>query len=309
MNEIDGYFRLRREMAALATEAFATGRNVVNTLLQRFPDAKQEAIEIAYELQAGSYTAGRDIPDVRTYRTEQHGILAREVLPLCEGVSGRHCSILDAGTGEGTGWYTFDFAAAPVSTLHAVDISIRRLSYLKKNIVAPASLSVAAVRADLRDLPYRLGSFDLVVTMHAIEPNGGSEDEIVRDLAGLSSNVLCLFEPDHASASPDARARMKSLGYAETTFAAARGLADFNVVFERTLQSVTNPLNPTSVICLQRKEPFRATIRRKSPSADLDLVDQGDHFAETGLGASAIFPVVDGIECLRKTDAILKLGD
>lgn len=309
MNEIDGYFRLRREMSALATEAFAAGRNVVNMLLQRFPDAKQEAIEIAYELQAGSYTAGRDIASVRTYRTEQHGILAREVLPLCEVVADKNCSVLDAGTGEGTGWYNFDFAAAPVGTLHAVDISIRRLSYLKKNIVAPASLSVSAVRADLRDLPYRPWSFDLVVTMHAIEPNGGSEDEIVRDLATLSSNMLCFFEPDHASASPEAQARMKSLGYAEATFSAARGLADFNVVFERTLSSATNPLNPTSVICLQRKTPLRGTIRRKSPSADLDLVDRGDHFAETGPGASAIFPIVQGIECLRKTDAILKLGD
>lgn len=35
------YFTRRREMAALAIAAFGKGENVVNTLLARFPDAKQ----------------------------------------------------------------------------------------------------------------------------------------------------------------------------------------------------------------------------------------------------------------------------
>ena len=54
MSGIEDYFRLRREMATLATAAFDAGENVVNTLVARFPDAKQEAIEIAYELDRKS---------------------------------------------------------------------------------------------------------------------------------------------------------------------------------------------------------------------------------------------------------------
>ncbi len=189
MSGIDRYFQRRREMAAAAVAAFEAGENVVNTLVTRFPGDKQEAIEIAYELQAGSYTAARDDPAARAYRAEQQRIVATEVLPLCEPASGPTLSLLDAGVGEGSAWYGFDFAATKIGVLHAVDISLRRLSYVEKNITAPPALRVAPVRADVRNLPYWPGSFDIVLTMHAIEPNGGSEAEILGGLAALTSTT------------------------------------------------------------------------------------------------------------------------
>lgn len=305
MSDIEDYFRLRREMTALATAAFDAGENVVNTLVARFPDAKQEAIEIAYELQAGSYTANRDKPAALAYRGEQHTILSNDVLPLAARRDG--ASLLDAGTGEGTGWYGFDFAASSIGELHAVDISLRRLSFVEQNLTSPPA-RLSTVRADLRDLPYFPGSFDIVVTMHAVEPNGGSEHDILGDLAALSSDMLCLFEPDYRAASPEGRARMEKLGYALEILEAARALPDFDIAFERPLPSATNPLNPTTVICLKRKNAKPATLRRKSPLAELELADHGDHFAETGPGASAIFPVIGGIGCLRKSDAVMRIG-
>jgi len=304
MSDIEAYFRLRREMAALATAAFDAGENVVNTLVGRFPDSKQEAIEIAYELQAGSYTANRDKPAALAYRREQHGILLNKVLPLA--ARQQDATLLDAGTGEGTGWYGFDFAKSSIGELHAVDISLRRLSYVKENVTQPPK-RLSTVRADLRNLPYFPGSFDVVVTMHAVEPNGGSEREILDDLAALSSDMLCLFEPDFAAASPEGKDRMRKLGYALEIFETARALPGFEVVFERPLPSATNPLNPTSVICLKHKNAHPAALRRKSPLADIELADHGDHFAETGSGASAVFPVIGGIDCMRKSDAVMKI--
>lgn len=305
MSEITDYFERRREMTVLATNAFDAGDNVVNTILSRFPDAKQEAIEIAYELQAGSYTANRDTPVSLAYRREQHEILSLQVFPRLTQQDG--ATLLDAGTGEGTGWYGFDFKSSPVASLHAVDISLRRLDYVRQNIgLSGERLSV--VRADLLDLPYWQKSFDAVVTMHAIEPNGGKEHDAVSRLAGLTSDILCLFEPDYRNASPEGRARMEKLGYGLEIFEAAHALTDFDVLFETRLSSVTNPLNPTSVICLKRKHPARGIIRRKSPLSNLDLVERGDHYAESGPGASAIFPVVSGIECLRQSDAVMRIG-
>lgn len=298
------YFTQRREMAALAIAAFGKGENVVNSLLARFTDAKQEAIEIAYELQAGSYTAGRDKETARAYRREQHEILLNEVMPLCHAKGG--ASLLDAGTGEGTGWYGFDFAASPVATLHAVDISLNRLAYLPQNVKAPTT-ALVPVRADLRNMPYHPHSFDIVVTMHAVEPNGGSEREIVGALAALSADMICLFEPDYRAASPEGKARMEKLGYGLEIFEAAEALSDFEVVFRRPLSSATNPLNPTSAICLKRKSGGPATLRRKSPLSGLDLAHMGDHLAETGPGASAVFPIIGGIECLRASDAVMKI--
>ena len=301
---LDDYFTRRREMAALAVAAFDKGENVVNTLLARFPGAKQEAIEIAYELQAGTYTANRDKETARAYRREQHGILLNEVMPHT--AARQNATMLDAGTGEGTAWYGFDFKTSPVTTLHAVDISLNRLSYVPGNTTSPPD-ALVPVRADLRNLPYHPASFDIVVTMHAVEPNGGSEHEIVGSLAALSSDLLCLFEPDYRAASADGKARMEKLGYALEIFEAAAALPDFEVLFRRSLDASPNPLNPTSVICMKRKGGGRATLRRKSPLSGLDLAHGGDHLAETGTGASAIFPVIGGIECLRASDAVMKI--
>ena len=298
------YFERRREMAALAVATFERGENVVNTLLTRFPDAKQEAIELAYELQAGSYTASRDMDISLSYRREQHDILLKEVMPRCNAQEG--ASLLDAGTGEGTGWYKFDFAASPVTTLHAVDISLNRLSCVAENVTSPPALLVP-VRADLRDMPYQSRSFDIVVTMHAIEPNGGNEREIIASLADISTDLLCLFEPDYEAASAEGKARMERLGYALRIFEAVKTLPDFELLFYRPLKATPNPLNPTSVICLKRKTESRALLRRRSPLSGLDLIHKGDHLAETGKGASAVFPVISGVECLRRSDAVMKI--
>lgn len=304
MTDLDEYFEQRREMTSLATRAFDAGENVVNTILSRFPDAKQEAIEIAYELQAGSYTANRDTPVSLAYRGEQHDILADRVFPRL--TTDRNAILLDAGTGEGTGWYGFEFGNSPVGELHAVDISLRRLDYVRQNVAFTRD-RLSVVRADLLDLPYWPKSFDVVVTMHAVEPNGGREHEAVNKLADLTADLVCLFEPDYRSASPEGRARMEKLGYGLEIFEAAHALADFEVLFEQPLASVTNPLNPTTVICLKRKKSSKGSLRRKSPLSDLDLISREDHFAETGPGASAVFPIVSGVECMRRSDAVMRI--
>ena len=63
------------------------------------------------------------------------------------------------------------------------------------------------------------------------------------------------------------------------------------------------------MICLQRKHPSTGAVCWKSPAAGLELDRHADHFAETGDGASAIYPVVGGIACLRQGGAVLRLGD
>lgn len=87
---------------------------------------------------------------------------------------------------------------------------------------------------------------------------------------------------------------MERLGYALEIFEVAEALEDFDVLFRHPLASATNPLNPTSVICLKRKGKNKAQLRRKSPLSSLDLVYQGDPLAEIGAGACAVFPIIAG---------------
>src|SRR5437763_14892597 len=94
------------------------------------------------------------------------------------------------------------------------------------------------MRAELSSIPLPSSSVDVVTTSHALEPNGGREREIIAELVRIARRKLVLFEPCYEMASPEAKARMESLGY-------IRGLTK---LADRvtSLEIVDNPLNPTA---------------------------------------------------------------
>ncbi|XOJ73453.1 hypothetical protein ABXT43_00940 [Candidatus Pelagibacter sp. Uisw_114] len=56
-------------------------------------------------------------------------------------------------------------------------------------------------------------SFEISMTMHAIEPNNGEEEEIIKELIRVSSRGLVLIEPDYKLANTIQRKRMRKYGY------------------------------------------------------------------------------------------------
>ena len=63
------------------------------------------------------------------------------------------------------------------------------------------------------DIPFNDKSFDISVTMHAIEPNKGLEEKIIDELARVSTKGMVLVEPDFKNANSSQKKRMKKFGY------------------------------------------------------------------------------------------------
>src|SRR3546814_16273521 len=97
------------------------------------------------------------------------------------------------------------------------DVSLSRLSYADANLTS-LGVSYALFSADLHDIPVTSNGGGCVVTMHAIEPNGGMEERIIDELVRVSSRYLIVLEPDFSQATDTQRERMQRLGYATNIF-------------------------------------------------------------------------------------------
>lgn len=229
----------------IGEQAFEEGRNVAETLRAHLgvEENTPEILEIAYDLQAGTYVQfADDNPDhVRRYAAQ----LAEKLDPhLAEGDS-----LLDVGTGELTNLshLVAGLGKAP-GRVYACDISERRLrigrDYANRHM-GPAVERLELFRAELSSIPLPDKSVDVVTSNHALEPNGGRETELLAELFRLARKKLVLFEPCFEIASPEARQRMQHHGYISGLGAAAARLGAA-VEGVTPLSMVDNALNPTA---------------------------------------------------------------
>src|SRR3546814_15082791 len=93
------------------------------------------------------------------------------------------CWVLDGGVGEATSGVRQGRDA--VEMVRGFDVSLSRLSYADANLTS-LGVSYALFSADLHDIPVTSNGGGCVVTMHAIEPNGGMEERIIDEIVRVS---------------------------------------------------------------------------------------------------------------------------
>ena len=164
-----------------------------------------EMILLMYEIQSGSYTdfAAQYGDFVHEYNSELAKFLKNYV--------SSNMTILDCGTGESTNLLQllkyFSF-----KKVLAFDISLSRLLWARKNAVI-AGFEINFAAGNIFEIPLADNSVDIVLTNHALEPNGGYEYELISELGRVSSKYIFLIEPDYELASPTQKARMERLNY------------------------------------------------------------------------------------------------
>ncbi len=292
-----------------AKSVYAAGGNVTEYLRKEIgsPVNTSEIIEIAYDLQAGSYIEGvqENMGQAKASACE----LARLLAPHMEDGN----TLLDVGTGELT-TLSLLLASLDMKIGHAFafDISWSRLykglefshTILKEN----ASLITPFV-ADMKAIPLADKCIDVVTSSHALEPNGGNLSGLLKELFRVCKEKLVLFEPSYELNSDEGRKRMDRLGYIkdiEGTVAKLGGkLLDVTPV-----SNVANPLNPTACYVI---EPAKRDFRSAAPSGDraaftvpgtafeLMKTDGFWYSKETGLA----FPELKGIPILKSVNGIL----
>lgn len=280
----------RAEKFRQAIAAFREGKNVIKTL-RGAGGADEDMIEFAYDLQAGSYVEA--LNDKRILDIQQR--TGQRLTEILQNLGAR--SVCEAGTGEGI---TLGFITAPAVRFSAFDISLSRLlvaqSFLRERIHG-----VRLFSANLSEIPLPDNSVDVMLTVHAVEPNGGNEATILRELHRVAARYLMMIEPDYERGSDAQQSRMREHGY-------VRGLRDHlhelsgKLVSDEPWPIVTNELNRASLFLFEKNQDS-SEFRFVSPQLKSELQPWSGFYFSPAEGC--LYPIVNNLPVLRSSAALI----
>ena len=282
-------------------QAFDDGQNITALLKEQSACSinTQEIIETAYDLQSGSYVNALQETGMLNHKSSYGQAIAQEIRRLTNPTS-----IIEAGVGEGT---TLSFVMKELNDnsieAHGFDISWSRIACCRDWIKSQWDGRCVLAVASLFHLPYADSCFDVVYTSHTIEPNGGNEESILRELYRIASRFLILLEPGYELASTDAQLRMEKHGYCRKLVETAK-LLGMKVQKHELFEHCANPLNPTAITIIE-KDANAAPCDPKfaCPNFRDELMDYGE--AMYSPGSLRAYPKLMGIPCLRQEDAVI----
>ncbi|PID79117.1 methyltransferase type 11 [bacterium DOLZORAL124_64_63] len=285
-----------RELQAL----YDQGHNITRLLrAERGLDHNTaDIIEMAYDLQTGSYIQGMSDPKYADHKQEYTAEVARTILSLCE-----PDSVMEAGVGEGTTLAGVLRNLPAGIRAHGFDLSWSRAAFARRYLEKQKIRLATLCTGNLFAIPYADSSIDVVYTSHTIEPNGGQEKTLIQELYRVARRYLVLLEPGYELASPEARRHMRSHGYCRGIKAAAQELG-YRILRHQLFPHTANPLNPTALTIIEKNadtempDEVLACPRFKTPLEKLG----GLYFSPEAL---VVYPVVGGIPCLRIENGIL----
>ena len=234
--------------AAEIRALFDRGENIIGWIQSRegAQTNSETAILYSYDVQAGSYVAELADEARRQFKDDFGRRLASVLDELAP------TSLLDAGVGEATSLAPVlrHMAARPAHVL-GFDLSLSRLLYARKHLADHDRPDVVLFTAGLDNIPLASASVDVVLTMHAVEPNHGREDVILGELLRVARRHLVMIEPSYELASAEGRARMERLGYVRELPAALERLGHPARRVEPWPLNA-NPLNPAALIVVDK---------------------------------------------------------
>jgi hypothetical protein len=281
--------------------AYQRGENISLLLRREYSSAvnSEEMIELAYDLQAGSYVEAMNNPEYADFKSQSGKSLSNYLLRY-----GEPETFLEAGVGEATTLSSvLQFYRSPNVSAHGFDLSWSRVACGKKRLADLGFENTTLCTGNLSDIPYTDDSFDTVYTAHSIEPNGGKEARIISELFRVASRYLLLIEPCYELASPEGQARMDQLGYCKDLKGHAEALG-MKVVLHEPYPNTINELNPTAITVIEKspQAPLGRPTYQCPRFKKLLIMDGTVCYAPDSF---AVYPILRGIPCLRKENGII----
>ena len=279
---------------------FAEGKNLMESLRKGDGGNSQDTIMLSYDLQAGSYT--EQVNNSETVRANKffYGKFMSNVL---QGLN--PYNILDAGTGEATSLFFLLNDFKPRGEVYAFDISLSRLLFAKIFLSSGRHEHVALFTGSLDNIPLETSSIDIVITNHALEPNGGREEILIKELMRVAGRYIVLVEPSWELGSASTRAHISEHRY---VIGLPEILKSMGAVIRRheLWAHNINPSNEAALIVAEMPgcgqwNPRRAVFR--SPIGFGSLEDREAYFYSKDDGF--LFPKVEGVPCLLRDHGIL----
>lgn len=285
-----------RELASL----YKKGVNISQLLREKSNSTNNTSkmIEVAYDLQSGSYTAGlKNAENAKINRNYTKNV-ADAILHLC-----KPKSILEAGVGEATTLSDVASILGENVCSFGFDISWSRVAYAKRHLEKNSVSNVALCTGDMFNIPFAENSIDVVYTSHSIEPNGGYEKSLLKELFRVSKKYLILLEPAYELSSTIVRERMDSHGYCKNLKGTAEALG-YEVIEHTLFPAQTTTTNPTAITIIKKdsvfgniENPF-VCPKFKTPLEEID----GTLFSTEGM---LVYPIINGIPCLKIENGII----
>jgi len=280
-------------------EIYSSGQNVSSHLRNEMNVAHntQEIIEKSYDLQSGSYISGMKSEAYSNNRKLHSFEIVKTIQSLCEPES-----ILEAGVGEATIFSEVLQQLDENVKAYGFDISWSRLACARDWLNSNGGVAAEFCTGDLLNIPFLENSIDVVYTSNSIEPNGGYERPILKELHRVARRFLILVEPDYEIASQDSKAYMDSHGYCKKLKSEAETLG-FNIIMHEPFPINSNPLNPLSITVIAKTSDNKPTESVYAcPKYKTPLIKRAEaYYSDEALVA---YPILGGIPCLRIENGI-----
>lgn len=288
---------------------YEEGGNIIDyfRMLDEKENTSVEDILISYDFQAGTYIQNYyENMEARNFYDK----VAQEVQWIHGQLSAENPTICEVGVGEATTIYqVLEKMPRDIKGV-GFDISWSRIKYAKKFIQDNSDISIELLVGDMFSAPLKDDSVDIVYTCHSVEPNGGREEDALRELYRITKNYLVLLEPGYKYASPKGKERMKKNGYAIDLLLVAEKLG-YNIVDTHKLEACSNPLNPTEVIVI--KKDFAENRRGRDddvwccPITHKEGIWKGERGDSEFYSPESMiaYPSVFGVTCLDPSAAIV----
>lgn len=256
-------------------------------------------IELTYDLQSGSYVEAQNDDEKRVLKKSYTNEMASIIERYCP----NPYSILKGGTGECiTLLGLLQGLKDAVQYVHGFDMCWSRIAYGRRYLAKNSVDNVKLCTGKLTSPPYAEDAFQVVVTSHSMEPNGGREKEILEALHRVTGDWLILFEPSFEHADDEGKDRMRKLGYVKDIPKHAMDLG-YEVVDHFPLKNVLNSKNPTSVTVIKKGAGFSRQPDYACPITHKPVVHTNDGlFSESGM---CIYPIISGVPCLKSENGII----
>lgn len=253
----------------------------------------EEIIEIAYDLQASSYIQAMNDASVAAHKRAYAEAIAQTILRLCQPKT-----VLEAGVGEATTLCgVLDYLGKKVES-YGFDLSWSRVAYAQSWLSQHHHTDTVLCTGNLFHLPYADNAIDVVYTSHSIEPNGGNEEAILRELYRVARKFLILLEPGYELAGDTAKERMDAHGYCKNLPGYAESLG-YEVLEHKLFPLTINPLNPTALTIIRKNNAGDTPVPNilACPKFKTPLLEIGQMLFSPE--ALVVYPVIGGIPCLR----------
>jgi len=283
-------------------------------ILNQYELSSSDAVALTYDLQAGSYVRGFYNNTANLEGIIKFIISKLRSTGLLSNLKhlGRNPMICDFGTGEATNYTSLINLLANEHDLdinpYGMDISLSRID-VARHFAAIESKGIIPkfFIGDLKKIPLLDDSIDLSFTMHAIEPNLGSEEQILNEIIRVSRDYIVLHEPIYETAPDEQKKRMEKFGYIQTLRSSIHESNGVEIIEESLFpEGLGNSVNRATLFILRKKDKVSSPQREESgiyacPLVGSKLIEQNGYWLSLD---GLCYPEINGIPILREKYAL-----